>query len=394
MDLQSKALEALVADLADARTEYRNRQRLQSVSLSAPTGSGKTVMATALVERILDGDADHAPAPQSSLLWLTDQPELNEQTRQKMLAGSTTLGPSRLTTIESSFDERVLPAGVVSFLNIQKLSSTAGLLTASEERRYLFWETFNNTVSERGADFYLVLDEAHRGMRDTRAERKIIVQRLVLGDGTVSPVPLVLGLSATLERFQQVIGSTSRTMRAVTVPVDDVRASGLLKEKIILWHPKERQPSSTTLLRAAVQDWLDYDQRWRTYSAENEGSDVLPVLVIQVEDGSGNRTSNTGLAEVLTAVEEVTGGLDPAAYCHAFDTGRSPGRRTEGRSLPGPLGDQRGPRCPGRPVQKQPQHRVGLPPRRGDVVLPLGHRPHPHRAVGRPHGPYPPRSSH
>lgn len=152
MDLQSKALEALVADLADARTEYRNRQRLQSVSLSAPTGSGKTVMATALVERILDGDADHAPAPQSSLLWLTDQPELNEQTRQKMLAGSTTLGPSRLTTIESSFDERVLPAGVVSFLNIQKLSSTAGLLTASEERRYLFWETVNNTVSERGAD--------------------------------------------------------------------------------------------------------------------------------------------------------------------------------------------------------------------------------------------------
>jgi ABC-type dipeptide/oligopeptide/nickel transport system permease subunit len=55
----------------------------QAVSLSAPTGSGKTIMATAAIERLIVGDEDAGPLPEATFLWITDQPELNEQTRRR-----------------------------------------------------------------------------------------------------------------------------------------------------------------------------------------------------------------------------------------------------------------------------------------------------------------------
>jgi type III restriction enzyme len=53
----------------------------QAVILASPTGSGKTVIANALMERIVDGDGDHAGDPEATFLWLSDSPKLNEQTR-------------------------------------------------------------------------------------------------------------------------------------------------------------------------------------------------------------------------------------------------------------------------------------------------------------------------
>jgi type III restriction enzyme len=45
---------------------------LEAVSLSAPTGSGKTVIATAAIELILQGDGQAAPQPDATFLWITD----------------------------------------------------------------------------------------------------------------------------------------------------------------------------------------------------------------------------------------------------------------------------------------------------------------------------------
>jgi hypothetical protein len=40
-------------------------------------------MATAAIERLIVGDEDAGPLPEATFLWITDQPELNEQTRRR-----------------------------------------------------------------------------------------------------------------------------------------------------------------------------------------------------------------------------------------------------------------------------------------------------------------------
>jgi type III restriction enzyme len=95
-DFQQAAVGDLCADLHAAKEEILRRGRPQAIMLSAPTASGKTVMITALIEKILGGDGvipdDHEfdAEPDAVFLWLSDQPELNRQSRLRLLTSTTT----------------------------------------------------------------------------------------------------------------------------------------------------------------------------------------------------------------------------------------------------------------------------------------------------------------
>lgn len=54
------------------------------ISFSAPTGSGKTIVMTALFEEIFYGSAETQGDPNAIIVWLSDMPELNEQSRRKI----------------------------------------------------------------------------------------------------------------------------------------------------------------------------------------------------------------------------------------------------------------------------------------------------------------------
>lgn len=223
--------------------------------LSAPTGSEKTVIATAWIESVLRGDDARAGDPDATFLWITDHPELNEQTRRKLLETSDLFDESRLVTIETdSFDRPVREPCAVHFLNIQKLSRTGNLVRHGDTRAH----TITETARQGPGSLWIVIDEAHRGMRENgngeraRQEAQTIVQRFVKGSDEIPPMPLVCGISATADRFVKLIGGTTRTQRPITVEPEDVRTSGLLKETITPFHPDEDQPSDLTLLGAAA----------------------------------------------------------------------------------------------------------------------------------------------
>jgi hypothetical protein len=65
------------------RRDWREDGERSSFALSAITGSGKTVTATAVIEALLFGstDLDTDADPRISFLWITDDPALNRQTR-------------------------------------------------------------------------------------------------------------------------------------------------------------------------------------------------------------------------------------------------------------------------------------------------------------------------
>lgn len=300
----------------------------QVVTLVAPTGAGKTVMAAAILESILEGDAAHAMDEEATVVWLSDLPNVNEQTRRRIGFASDKLDDSRLVQIDTDFTGDDLPPGRIYFLNTQKLSSTSHLVADAENRGYTIWEIINRTIRRNPSRFILIVDEAHRGMERSASgdSANSIVQRFILGTDDMVRSPIVFGLSATPKRFDDLIAGTTRTVRRAEADIAEVRASGLIKERVVVWRPEHGLVHSEhTLLQRAVQDLQDYDLRWRRYS-ENQDLEkpVEPILVVQVEDKTADQVSATSLEQAIEAVEEILGPQHPDAFAHSFGDAPAP----------------------------------------------------------------------
>ncbi len=318
MDYQRSAAIDVLDRLERAKGDWAGGYR-SSFALSAITGSGKTVIATAVIEAKLFGSADLGvdPDPQATFLWITDDPALNRQTRNRMLAASDLLAPRALVEVDDGYLNPVLEPNRVYFLNIQKLSKKSRLVQSGTNlRQASFWEVLANTIDGEKATLHLILDEAHRGMKQA-TDRKTIVQRLIHGEsGSNPPVPVVWGISATIDRFTKAMGETpDRTgYPHVVVDIDRVRDSGLVKDEIGLEQPDEKGTFSTTLLRDAVKATLTFDERWAVYSAAEGEPDVLPALVVQVPD----KVNEAKLTEMVSVIESEWPDLKPDAITHVF----------------------------------------------------------------------------
>jgi type III restriction enzyme len=318
MDYQRSAAIDVLDRLERAKDDCASGYR-SSFALSAITGSGKTVIATAVIEAKLFGSADLGvdPDPQATFLWITDDPALNRQTRNRMLTASDLLAPRALVEVDDGYLNPVLEPNRVYFLNIQKLSKKSRLVQSGTNlRQASFWEVLANTVSGGKTTLYLILDEAHRGMKQA-TDRKTIVQRLIHGEpGSNPPVPVVWGISATIDRFTKAMGETpDRTgYPHVVVDIDRVRDSGLVKDEIGLEQPDEKGTFSTTLLRDAVKATLTFEARWAAYSAAEGEPDVLPALVVQVPD----KANEAKLGEMVSVIESEWSDLKPDAIAHVF----------------------------------------------------------------------------
>src|SRR5258708_39987312 len=109
-DFQNDAVLRLTAEILSTRHEI-DRGRPQAVVLSSPTGSGKTVIMTLLMERLWAGHESIAPDPEAIFLWLSDSPELNIQSKEKIEAASDVFPRSRLVVIDTDFDAEQLSPG-------------------------------------------------------------------------------------------------------------------------------------------------------------------------------------------------------------------------------------------------------------------------------------------
>ena len=321
---QEEARDNLLFDLSEARVGAIRKP--QAISLTAPTGSGKTVIMTAVMEAVHTGDAQHGSAPDVTFLWLSDQPELNTQTLRKLLGVSTHFTTKDVEVIDQGFDQRVLDEGRIYFLNFQKLGKDKNLVSYGDKRTYTIWDTLRNTIQERPDRVVLILDEAHRGMIETAAERKSaqsIAQRFIKGDAQLPPVPLLIGVTATPKRFHDLLADANRVVRPISVSSADVRESGLLKDTIRVFYPVTSGDSELTILRKALASYRQFQAEWGSYCAEQRIDPIHPILTIQVEDGRDGRLSETNLEEVWRIIDEELGHLGPTAYAHAFQEGIS-----------------------------------------------------------------------
>lgn len=321
-DFQEDALKNLQTKIKGARY-LASEENPQALSFSAPTGAGKTIVMTAFFESIFFGEADFEAQPDATILWISDMPELNEQTKLKIQSKSDRIHASQLINFDSSYDNEVLEKGKIYFINTQKLGSDKLLTRKGDKREYTVWDILNNTSKSNSGKFYIVIDEAHRGMKKDKAKEKAttILQKFLLGsteDG-LSIMPLVIGMSATPKRFEKLLQGTTHTVHKVYVDPELVKESGLLKERILIHYPEKEEQVDVTLLREATKNWMKMTHRWEKYCDDQEEVMVKPIFVIQIEDGNKKSFTKTNLEIVVKEIEEIAGKINDCEIAHTFN---------------------------------------------------------------------------
>jgi type III restriction enzyme len=109
----------------------------------------------------------------------------------------------------------------------------------------------------------------------------------------------------------------------VAIPAEEVRKSGLLKDRILIHHPASATTAEMGLLEEAARRWNQMTLAWGAYCKDEQEATVWPVLVVQVDNGTAQQLTKTNLADALTVIESAIGRrLHEGEAAHAMhDTG-------------------------------------------------------------------------
>lgn len=334
---QKMALARLRQSAATALGNYKATNTPQIVSYTAPTGAGKTIIMAALIESIYYGDTAYEDQNDAIFVWLSDSPQLNEQSKLKIETKADKCFGRCVTISDDSFDREILEDGHIYFLNTQKLSKSSNLTKRSDVRQYTIWDTLANTVREKSDRLYFIIDEAHRGAQKPSdlAKATTIMQKFLKGSPAdrLPPMPVVIGMTATSQRFHRLAENIQSTTHYVATTADEVRASGLLKDRIVITYP-ETAGNDMAVLQAASDEWKNKWDHWSQYCYEQHYAYVNPIFVIQVANAVGNRVSSTDLDECIRIIEERTGErFVEGQVVHAFGEG-TPALTINGLTVP------------------------------------------------------------
>jgi hypothetical protein len=334
-DYQRDAVLDALSNLKKARRLWHGDSDKTAFSLTAVTGAGKTVMAAATFEALFHGDDEFSfdADPGAVVIWFSDDPSLNEQTRFRLMEASDRINHSNLVVVEHPFSRYKFEAGKIYFLNTQKLGKSSLLVRGFEgendlvtemrpdAQAFTLWDTIRNTIEDPDLTLYLVLDEAHRGMGNqstaTQNDKSTIVQRLINGFGGIPGIPVVWGISATVERFNKAIESAGKHIKLPNVVVDaaKVQESGLIKDTILLDIPDEVGDFDTVLVRRASDKLKESTAAWAEYAKQQEEVlSVVPLMVLQVP----NTPDPNEIGRALDTIFERYPELPTASVAHVF----------------------------------------------------------------------------
>lgn len=277
-DYQSEAVRDALENLKTANDLWHQSNKNSAFSLTAVTGAGKTVMAAAAFEAKKIYFLNTQKLGKKSLLVRGHEPEEDE-------AGM--------------FPE-----------------------TRPDMRAFTIWDTIRNTVEDPELILYLVLDEAHRGMGNPNAAaqnaRTTIVQNLINGKAGVPGIPIVWGVSATVERFNRAMaGAVKRiTLPDVTVDAAKVQESGLIKDTILIDIPQDSTGDfDTVLVRRGTNKLKAITEAWAEYAARQEDEvSVTPLMVLQVP----NTPDPNDIGRALDTIYQQWPELPSGSVAHVF----------------------------------------------------------------------------
>ena len=267
------------------------------------------------------------------VIWFSDDPSLNEQTRFRLMEASDRLDISDLVVVENTFNREKFEAGKIYFLNTQKLGKKS-LLVRGHDRDddgtqgrqmharpavFTIWDTIRNTIEDPALTLYLVLDEAHRGYEGG-------------GGATARSPPSSSGSSTGQEqsRASRSSGASRRRSSGSTRRWPTCRGGhtaargggsgqgagvGTAEGHDHPGHPDEIGTFDTVLVRRATDKLREISATWAEYAKEQEDADpVQPLMVLQVP----NTPDHTIIGQALDTIFAQCPNLRDECVAHVF----------------------------------------------------------------------------
>lgn len=282
---QEKAVKALVEQSLQL---LQNPEDEQNLVFKAPTGSGKTIMATRVLADLYDA-LEAEGLTQVAFVWIAPQ-KLHLQSFEKLkkiFAEDHKLSPILFDDINQA--DGVIKPGEILFVNWESVNKDGNLMVQERENADSFFEIIERTCKEQHHPIYLIVDEEHRNWSKNADKSLQVVKK-------IHP-KVELRISATPKTV---------SFNAVNIPRREVIEEEMIKKGINLNEDIDVNNDDPNLNMHLLHKALDMRQ-----SIADEyrklGVNINPLLLIQLPNDNSEtlNADERTLAESLIKMLEV-----------------------------------------------------------------------------------------
>lgn len=281
---QQKAVKELVEKTIQLLTLNGNRRQL---IFKAPTGAGKTVMASEMLATLTEELQSRSDLPfqQVAFVWIAPN-KLHQQSYFKMknfFTESNLLRPVMFDELDQS--DGVIRPGEVLFVNWESVNKVSNLLVRENEQSLTLYDITRRTQQEQGTPIVVVIDEEHLFWSKTADKSKKVLDKIA--------AKVEIRISATPK---------STSDYRVTVDRQEVIQEEMIKEGVLL-NPDVTSNYTTDeelnqhLIKVALQKRNQLAEAYR-----KEGVNINPLLLIQLPNDSTD-TLSTEETKIMSQVK-------------------------------------------------------------------------------------------
>lgn len=265
---QQKAVKELVEKTIQLLMLNGNRRQL---IFKAPTGAGKTVMASEMLATLTEELQSRSDLPfqQVAFVWIAPN-KLHQQSYFKMknfFTESNLLRPVMFDELDQS--DGVIHPGEVLFVNWESVNKESNLLVRENEQSLTLYDITRRTQQEQGTPIVVVIDEEHLFWSRTADKSKKVLEQIAA-------------------KVEIRISATPKTLSDYRVTVDrqEVIQEEMIKEGVLL-NPDVTSNYNTDeelnqhLIKVALQKRNQLAEAYR-----KEGVNINPLLLIQLPNDS------------------------------------------------------------------------------------------------------------
>ena len=291
---QQKAVRKLVDETIDLLRLSSHRKTL---IFKAPTGAGKTVMASQMLADLTEELQSRSDSPyqQVAFIWIAPN-KLHQQSYFKMknyFTETRLLRPVMYDEIDQS--EGVIRPGEILFVNWESINKAQNVMVRDSEQNASLYEITRRTQEEQGLPIIVVIDEEHLFWSKSADKSAKVLQK-------INP-KVEIRISATPKTGSDHI---------VTVSREEVVREEMIKKQVVL-NPditkgyNDENELNIHLIQCALEK-----RRLLAEAYKKEGTNINPLLLIQLpNDTSESMTAEdsaiaTQVKTYLRAIKDIT----------------------------------------------------------------------------------------